>query len=259
MLQSKRGQTMSTVLKLTLTAVFAALAFASIFVFHFKVSFLTFDLKDAIITLAGLLFGPMAALSISFLVPFLELITFSETGWYGFIMNFASSAAFSVVSSVVYRYRKKLSGAILGLALGLVTMVAVMMGLNLLVTPYYMGVSGEQVAQMIPTLLLPFNTVKGTFNIALVLILYKPVRRAMQAARIMPRSETVAVGAKAATEAKNVSPSLSSETVSVDAEAEAKKKRIRVSLIVSGVGLALLAIAAAVFIFVLDGHFVMFK
>lgn len=228
---------MSTVLKLTLTAVFAALAFASVFVFHFKVSFLTFDLKDAIITLAGLLLGPMAALSISFLVPFLELITFSETGWYGFIMNFASSAVFSVVCSMIYRYMKKLSGAIISLVLGLVAMVTVMMGLNLVVTPLFTGVSGEEIAAMIPTLLLPFNVVKGVFNASLVLIFYKPVRRAMQAARIMPRSP---LPAKA------------------DLDTEARKKRVRVSVVVSLVGLLLLAVAVAVFVFVLHGHFELF-
>jgi riboflavin transporter FmnP len=237
MLQSKHGHSLSVTRRLTLTAVFAALAFASVFVFHFKVSFLTFDLKDAIITLAGLLLGPMAALSISFLVPFLELITFSETGWYGFIMNFASSAVFSVVCSVIYRYMKKLSGAIISLSLGLVAMVAVMMGLNLVVTPLFTGVSGEEVAGMIPTLLLPFNVVKGVFNASLVLIFYKPVRRAMQAAHIMPRSP---MHAKA------------------DVDTETKKKRTWVSVTVSLAGLLLLAVAIVVFIFVLHGHFEFF-
>jgi riboflavin transporter FmnP len=237
MLQSKHGHSLSVTRRLTLTAVFAALAFASVFVFHFKVSFLTFDLKDAIITLAGLLLGPMAALSISFLVPILELSTFSETGWYGFIMNFASSAVFSVVCSVIYRYMKKLSGAIISLAAGLAAMVAVMMGLNLVVTPLFTGVSGEEVAGMIPTLLLPFNVVKGVFNASLVLIFYKPVRRAMQAAHIMPRSP---MHAKA------------------DVDTETKKKRTWVSVTVSLAGLLLLAVAIVVFIFVLHGHFEFF-
>ena len=238
----RHGQTMSALLRLVLAAVFAALAFASIFVFHFKVAFLTFDLKDAIIALAGLLLGPMVALSISFLVPFLELITYSETGWYGFIMNFASSAVFSVVCSVMYRYMKKLSGAIISLALGLVAMVTVMMGLNLVVTPFFTGLSGEEVAAMIPTLLLPFNVVKGVFNASLVLILYKPVRRAMQAAHIMPSTPHPAhVEADAA------------------AMAAAKRKRIRVSVMVSAAGLILLAVAIAVFYYVLHGQFELFK
>ena len=43
--------------ELVMMAVFAALAFAAMFVFRFNVTFLTFDLKDSIITIAGLIMG----------------------------------------------------------------------------------------------------------------------------------------------------------------------------------------------------------
>ena len=86
---------------LVLMAVFAALAFAAMFVFRFNVTFLTFDLKDSIITMSGLLLGPVAAAVVSLLVATLEFITIGDTGWYGFLMNFASSATFSVVCALV--------------------------------------------------------------------------------------------------------------------------------------------------------------
>ena len=219
--------------ELVLTAVFAALAYAAMFVFHFKVAFLTFDLKDAIITVAGLLLGPVAALTVSLLVAALELVTVSDTGWYGFVMNFASSATFSVVCAVVYRYKKKLSGAVLGLIAAVTSMVAVMMVLNLFVTPFYQGVSRSEIAAMLPTLFLPFNAVKGAANAALVLILYKPIHRAMQAARLLPRAGDVAGPAD---------PAL-------------RKKRTARSILISVAGLLLLAAAIAVFYFVLHGRF----
>ena len=218
-------------------AVFAALAFSAYFLFRFNVTFLTFDLKDAVITLSGLLLGPTTAFAVSLLVAMLEFVVDSDTGWYGLIMNFASSATFSVVCATVYKYKKTLLGAILGLVSAVLSMVAVMMALNLLVTPVYMGVSRSQVISMIPTLLLPFNAVKGTVNAALVLILYKPIRRAMQAARLLPRSYTV----------------LHEE------HHEAKKKRVWVSVAVSIAGLLLLAGAIAVFVLVLHGDFELFK
>lgn len=188
MTTTKRGQNLSVTRRLTLTAVFAALAFAAMLVFRFNVSFLTFDLKDAVITISGLLLGPVTALTVSLLVAVLEFITIGDTGWYGFLMNFASSATFSVVCALVYRYNKKLRGALVALASGVVALVAVMLALNLVITPFYMEVPRAAVADMIPTLFLPFNAVKGTVNAALVLILYKPIRRAMQATRLMPRS-----------------------------------------------------------------------
>ena len=98
MARSKRGQTVSVARRITLTAVFAALAFSVIFIFRFKVSFLTFDLKDAIITLSGLLLGPATAFFVSLLVALLEFFGVDNvTGPYGLLMNFASSAVFSVV------------------------------------------------------------------------------------------------------------------------------------------------------------------
>lgn len=232
MQKSQRGHSLSATRQLTLAAVFAALAFASRYVFHFNVQFLTFDLKDAVTTIAGLLLGPVAALSISFLVALLELITVSETGWYGFIMNFASSATFSVVCAVVYRYRKKLSGAIISLVSAVIALVAVMVALNLVVTPLFQGVSLSVILPMIPTLFLPFNAVKGLINAALVLILYKPVHRAMQAARLLPKSKAPAAP-----------------------DPEQKKKHAVRSIIVSVAGVLLIAAAIAVFILVLHGQF----
>ncbi len=196
MTNRKAGRGTSAIRRTVITAVFAALAYALMLVFHFKVQFLTFDLKDAVITIAGLLLGPVAALVISLLVAVLEL-TVSDTGIYGFIMNFASSATFSVVASLVYQYRKRLAGAILGLISAVLALVAVMMALNLVVTPFFMGVSAHDVAAMIPTLFLPFNAVKALANAALVLILYKPVSRAMVAARLLPHPAPP-VGASAA-------------------------------------------------------------
>ena len=233
MTRSKRGQTVSVARRITLTAVFAALAFSAIFIFRFNVgAFLTFDLKDSIITLSGLLLGAPTAFSVSLLVALLEFAVDNDTGWYGLVMNFASSATFSVVCATVYRYRKKLSGAILGLILAVLSMVLVMLSLNLLITPMYTGFPRAQVIGMIPTMLLPFNAIKGTVNAALVLILYKPVRRALHAARLLPHAYTTD-------------------------EEIGKGKRAWVSLVVSIAGIAVLVGAIAVFMLVLRGQIVL--
>ena len=235
MLQSKRGQSLSTTRRLTLTAVFAALAFAAMFVFRFNVTFLTFDLKDTIITISGLMLGPVVSLIVSLLVAVLEFVTIGDTGWYGFLMNFASSATFSVVCAVVYRYNKKLVGAVIALISGVIALVAVMLTLNLLVTPLYMGAPRSAVIEMIPALLLPFNAIKGAVNAALVLILYKPVRQAMQAAKLMPKS--------AAAESQPAP------------DPSEKKKRILRSVCVSACGILLFAVTMILFVTLLHGDF----
>ncbi len=166
--------------RLTAVAMFCALAYICMFVFRIKVSFLTFDAKDAVITTGAMFFGPLTALIMSAAVAVLELITVSDTGLYGCIMNFISSAAFSVTASLIYKYRRKLSGAILGLSGAILAVTACMMAANMLITPFYMGVSISDVQAMIPTLLLPFNLTKAFLNASLVLLLYKPITKALR-------------------------------------------------------------------------------
>ena len=166
-------------------AMFAALAYACVFFLHIKVSFLTFDAKDAVITIAGMFFGPASAVVLSLLVALLELITISETGLYGFLMNFAGSAVFGLIASAVYRSRKTMTGAVLGLLGSVVGMTAVMLGLNLLITPLFMHTTTETVVAMIPTLLLPFNLIKAMLNASLVLVLYKPIATALRRTQLV--------------------------------------------------------------------------
>ena len=175
--------------RIALIAVFGALAYALMLVVHFKVSFLTLDLKDTVITLAGLYFGPGAALSLSVLVPLLELISVSDTGLYGFLMNFISTATFSLTASFIYRYKRSLVGAIVALLSAAAATVGVMMLFNLWVTPYYMGVTVETVKGLIPTLLLPFNTVKSCMNVGFVLLLYKPISTVMQRMKLIAKKD----------------------------------------------------------------------
>ena len=159
--------------KLVALAVFAALAYVIHFV-HVPVSFLNLDFKDVIMTVAGMYFGPVSGIIVAVIVPLLEFPT-SETGVYGLIMNLLSSVTFVGVASLVYRFKRTLSGAIIGLSSAALSMVAVMMLANLFVTPYYMGVPRSAVVELIPKMLLPFNAVKAILNAALVLCVYKPL------------------------------------------------------------------------------------
>ena len=175
-------------------AVFSALAFVLSLVIRFPVMFLTFDVKDAIICTAAFIYGPIAAPIVSLLAALLELITnISGTGPYGFIMNFLSSAALSTVASLVYRKWRTLNGAIVSMLAAVIAMVTVMMGANLLITPYYMtGGSVKAVAELIPSVLLPFNLAKGLLNAAITLLIYKPIKIAMKRAGLLSKEKAAA-------------------------------------------------------------------
>ena len=159
---------------------FCALAYVCTLVIHPPVQFLTLDVKDALIVLAALLFGPTAGLVIALIVPLLEFVTISSTGVYGLIMNVLSSVTFSVVAGVIYRYKRTISGAVIGLVSAVFSVTAVMLVANIFITPHFMGVPTETVLALIPTLLLPFNLVKAVLNAAIVLLLYKPLSKTLR-------------------------------------------------------------------------------
>lgn len=171
--------------KICVTAMFCTLAFLMTFVFRFKVDFLTFDLKDAILSIVAMLYGPIYGLVSAALVAFLEFLSFSDTGFYGLIMNFISSGTFAFVCGIFYKYKRNFFGAIFAAVLAAFTTTGVMMVVNIFITPLFKGVPTQVVIQMLPTLFLPFNLVKTVINASSLLIIYKPFTTALKKAKII--------------------------------------------------------------------------
>lgn len=172
--------------KMIAVGVFVALAYICCVLFHFKVAFLSFELKDAVMTMGAMFFGPLAGFVTVLITCLIEFVTISSTGVYGLIMNLLASFTFVCIGSLVYKCKRSMTGALIGMILASVSMVAVMMAANLLITPMYMTALGNamstaDVAAMIPTLLFPFNLTKAVFNSAVVFLLYKPVSHALKA------------------------------------------------------------------------------
>ena len=154
--------------------------------------FLQLDVKDTVICIGGFVFGPLAAAIISIVVALVEMFTASDTGIIGFIMNVLATASFCCTASFVYKKLHTKKGAVIGLTLGVVILTAVMVLWNFLITPIYQGIPREVVAGMLPTVFLPFNLVKGGLNMALILVLYKPVVTALRKAHLIPESHAPA-------------------------------------------------------------------
>ncbi len=166
-------------------ALFSALAYAVTLVIHIPVSFLTFDAKDAILAVASFIYGPLSAVIMSLIVALIEFATISDTGIFGAIMNFVSSAAFAGTASLIYKYRRTFNGAIIGIFSAVAVTTAVMMPMNILITPIYQGVPRAAVIELIAPLLLPFNFAKSLMNAAVVMLIYKPVASAMRRAHLL--------------------------------------------------------------------------
>ncbi len=232
--------------KICTLALFTALAYVCVLVSPIKVQFLSFNPKDAVIAIGAMLLGPVSGLIMSVVTSLIEMVTVSTTGPWGMLMNVISSAVFSCSAALVYKYRRKMSGAIMGLLTSVVLTTAVMMGANLLITPLYMGVSTTDVAKLIPTLLLPFNFTKTVLNAAIVLLLYKPLTTALRKTGL------------ASAEPQRRSPAANEEAARGESGAEEKNRsklsRTRLTIAVTVAALVLIAACIAVFVLVLGGE-----
>lgn len=170
-----------SVKKMVTLAMLAAIAYLMVNLIRIPVVlFLKYEPKDVIITIGGFLFGPMAAFIVSGIVSLLEMVTISETGIVGCIMNLISTCSFACVAAFVYKKQHTLKGAITGLGLGSVLMVGTMLLWNWLITPLYMGVDRATVEGMLIPAFLPFNLLKAGLNSALIIGLYKPLSSALR-------------------------------------------------------------------------------
>ena len=165
--------------------------------------FLSVEIKDAVIVIASFIYGPWAGVLISFIVSLLESLSFGYvTAFWGFLMNFISSSVFALTASIIYRRKKSLNSAILGVAVTVLATTVTMVILDIFIVPmFFIGgwldslivfVQNPDFSVVMPLLLpvlLPFNFAKALLNGAVALMLYKPIINAMRAAGIIEKGK----------------------------------------------------------------------
>ncbi len=169
-----------------------ALAYVAVFLSRMLppiVLFLQYDPKDVIITLGGFIFGPLSSAIISLVVSCVEAVTVSDTGPIGLLMNVISTCTFACTAAVIYKKKRTLSGAVIGLIAGCLFMTAAMLLWNYAITPFYMNIPRETVKGMLIPAFLPFNLIKGGLNTAFTLLLYKPVVTALRKAKLIEQAK----------------------------------------------------------------------
>lgn len=182
-------------------AMFAALSFVAVLITKWIPAvegFLSYEPKDALIVIAGFIFGPVSCVILSLLVSLIEMLTISSTGPWGFLMNALASCAFSVPAAWIYAKKRTQKGAIIGLGVAVLSMAACMVAWNYIVTPYYMSMGDitdvetkrKIVGGMLATVFLPFNLIKGGINAGLAMLLYKPIVVALRGAGLVAPSQS---------------------------------------------------------------------
>lgn len=139
-------------------------------------SFLKYDPKDIIITLGGLIFSPGVCSLATIIVCFLEMITVSSTGIFGFLMNVLSTLTFSVTVSIIYKKLNNKYSLLAGLLFAGIFSTLFMIIINLIIIPFYMKIAWEPSINLILWIFLPFNILKCFINSLLIILFYKIIR-----------------------------------------------------------------------------------
>ena len=173
----------ASTVRLTTLGMLAAVSLVLVF-FNFPlfpaVPFLKFDFADTPILISSILFGPIPSLAVLFVVSVIQAFLLGGDSYLGCIMHLVASGAMVVVAGLICRKGAKNSRSILGLVLGALTMTALMIPMNYLITPLYLGGHSAENISLISSLMLPaiipFNLIKSFVNCLLSFIVFKALR-----------------------------------------------------------------------------------
>ena len=157
-------------------------------------AFLKIDLSDLPVLLGGFALGPVAAIIIQLLKNVIHFIIKNDgTGGIGNLANFLVGCALAVPAALIYVRNKKLLTAVIGMAVGLASMVIVSALANYFILwPLYaklMGVEAvvgmaanandkiKDVGTYLLYAIVPFNAIKGAIVCIVTGFIYKPLSK----------------------------------------------------------------------------------
>ena len=182
----------SKITKMVETSVLAALAVVFMFLIRFWLlpgaKFLEYDMGDVPVIIASLFLGPASGSAVLFFVALIQSLTVSAaSSWQGFLMHFLSSEVYIIILWLLNKKLTSKKGFIVSLMIGTLSMTAVMIPLNLIFTPMYMGVPVSAVAEMLLPVIIPFNLIKGCINSFTVFLLHSPLKKILEKSNLLPK------------------------------------------------------------------------
>ena len=178
---------------LTVTAMLSAIAFVLMFLdfaVPFMPSFVKMDVSELPALLAAFALGPVYGVVVCLVKNLLHLLI-TTTGGAGELCNFLLGACFILPAGLVYQKLKSRKGALLGAIVGAVVMGLLSIPLNYYITyPIYTNFmpidailelyrairpSANSLLECLVTFNAPFTLLKGLLDVALCLLIYKPL------------------------------------------------------------------------------------
>ena len=166
--------------KLTQMAILAAISVVLVYLVHFPIfpgaPYLEYDPADISLILGSFIYGPISGLLLTAVVCIIQGITVSaQSGLYGILMHFLATGSFVLVAGLIYSRNKTLKGSILAILAGILTMCAVMIPANILITPLFTKMPVQSIISLILPIILPFNLIKATANSIIAFIIFKSI------------------------------------------------------------------------------------
>ncbi len=169
--------TKTHLIRLVLMAMLAAISIVLVALIQFPLlpsaTFLKYDMADVPVLIGTMLFGIGPGITILFLVSLIQAFFLGGDGWIGFVMHFLASGAMVIIIGAFYRRFHKWPQTLIGMGLASVARALVMIPMNLILTPLFMGATLTQVVAMIIPVLLPFNLLVAVLNCTLTALLFK--------------------------------------------------------------------------------------
>lgn len=137
------------------------------------VAWLKYDASAMPALVSGFAFGPAAGLAVGVVSAVIHGILMADFA--GAIMTILVVIGFVLPAAFIYRRKRTLGRAALGLVFSIVGATVMAILGNLVITPLYLGVPFDAVVDMIIPILTPFNLIKAVLNGVLTLIIYKSV------------------------------------------------------------------------------------
>ncbi|MGD9760823.1 MAG: ECF transporter S component [Candidatus Izemoplasmatales bacterium] len=183
--------------KLSVIGIFGALAFVLMLLSFTVAGPYKLDFSEIPVMIGAFAYGPVVGITIEAIKILLDIILggASDTAYVGEFANFAMGIAFVIPASLIYIRHKTKKQAIIGLAVGTVSMtiVAVVLNIYVLLPLYanlYLGLDTDALLNVygfdsmfkfIISVNIPFNLLKGAANSIIVLLIYKRISTVIKA------------------------------------------------------------------------------
>lgn len=193
-MKHNRSAAIKYIAKVAVLSALAAIIMLFEFPLWFTPPFYKLDLSEVFILIGGFALGPAAGAAIELLKNLLNLLlNGTSTAFVGEFANFVTGCVFVLPAAFIYRHKKSLKSAIVGMAVGTLSLAAVGALLNYFVlVPTYVemykmpldaivGMASEvngavtDLKSMIVFAVMPFNLLKGVVCSVLAGLLYKHV------------------------------------------------------------------------------------